>query len=419
MNPFASAIAAAVEAAPMSNGEVTTIPGRLLLADGDGLAYYCAGKDDTAPGIARANMLDKLRSARAAAGAERVKILLTASGSHKGFRYAVARVKPYQGQRDGSRRPANWQYLRGLLEEGNLADWIDVELTSIAEADDLFARYAKGHPDCVIFTQDKDMHMVPGWHLDWLTHIMLHVEPNCWHKAGSDVAKPYGRVFFWQQMLQGDGADNIPGLPFYTDGSVNKSGANKGQVKQIRIGEPAKDTVGTATKLLVDVSSDLGATLLLQGLYKSCYGERWLVEMLEQGILLWMRNDDNSSALNVVAKGNPLHYLTTHEHYPAARSEVMARIAEAMVHEETEDDGSSSSEDDFAPATGAEMRSVLTTVFGDPSGARPQPLNGGGEGNPASGVQLPAGQGREQLPEVRRPQPSGVPSWAAGLLAKA
>lgn len=413
MNPFVSAIAAAVEAAPMSNGEVSTIPDRLLLADGDGLAYYCAGKDDTEPGVARANMLDKLRSARAAAGAERVKILLTASGSHKGFRYAVARAKPYQGQRTDSRRPANWQYLRGLLEAGELADWIDVELTTIAEADDLFARYAKGHPDCVIYTQDKDMRMVEGWHLDWLTHIMFHLEPGTWAKTWND--KLWGRAWFWSQMLHGDAADNIPGLPFYKDGSILKSGPKKGEVKEIPCGEKS----GAVVEMLPQVSSDMGATLLLQGLYKSCYGERWLVEMLEQGILLWMRSDDSSSALNVVAKGNPLYYLTTHEHYPAARAEVMARIAEAMVHEETEDNGSCDDESDNAPATGAEVRSVLTTVFGNPSGAGPRPCNGVGEGGTTPGVQLPVRQGGEQPQEVRSTQPASPPAWAARLFAKA
>lgn len=416
---FAAAIEAAAEQAPMSNGSVSTVPGRLLLADGDGLAYYCAGNDDTDPGTARRNMLDKLDSARRACGAERVKILLTAAGSHKGFRYAVARVKPYQGQRADSRRPKNWQYLRTIMEENALGDCIEVEQTAIAEADDLFARYAKGHPDCVTFTQDKDMHMVPGWHLDWLTHIMLHVPAGCWHKAGSDVAKPFGRVFFWLQMLQGDGADNIPGLPYYTDGSILKSGANKGQLKQHRIGEPAKDTVGTAFKMLKDISSDMGAILHLRPLYESCYGKEWLLNMLEQGILLWMRDDPTSSALNVVAKGNPLHALTTHELYPAAKAVIMARIAEAMVHEETEDDGDSSDPNSFVGATDGEVRSVLATVFGITSGVGSRPFDGADTSSPAPILQCVAGEGGEQLPQVRCAEPARPAAWATRLFAKA
>ncbi len=409
----------AAEADPMSNGPVTTIPGRLLLADGDGLCYYCAGNDDTAPGLARANMIEKLRSAARAAGAEAIKVLTTSRGCHKGYRYAVARVKPYQGQRADNRRPKNWEFLRGLLEGGDLGYGIEVEFTSVAEADDLFSRYALNHPDCVIYTQDKDMHMVPGWHLDWTTHLMLHLAPGVWLHPSHDAAKPFGRAWFWQQMLQGDGADNIPGLPFYKDGSIVGSGPNKGKAKEIRVGEPPKDTVGTATKLLANVSSDMGATLLLQGLYQTCYGERWLVEMLEQGILLWMRNDQQSSALNVVAPGNPLHALTTHALYPAARAEIMARIAEAVVHETTEDNGSSSGEGEFAHVAERAVCNMQTALLDCASGAGSQSQHGDCASSPAPGVQCGARQGGELVQEVRRPEPVGVPQWARRLLAKA
>ena len=108
MQQFAAAIAAAVSASPMTNNSVP-VERRVLLVDGDGLAYYCAGNDETSIGEARARLIEKVKGAQRACGAEDVRILLTNSGSHKGHRYAIARVKPYQGQRVNSRRPKNWR----------------------------------------------------------------------------------------------------------------------------------------------------------------------------------------------------------------------------------------------------------------------------------------------------------------------
>lgn len=409
-----AAVAKATVAQPQSNGEITTVAGRMLLADGDGLCYYCAGTDDTDPGQARANMIDKLRSAQRACGAESIKILITARGSHKGHRYAVARVKPYQGQREGARRPKNWGYLRELLEVHGIQG-MDIEATPIAEADDLFSRYATSHPDCVLYTQDKDMRMVPGLHLDWLTHLLFKLEPNVWRATHDE--KLWGRAWFWSQMLHGDGADNIPGLPYYTDGSIVKSGPNKGKIKEIRVGEASEPV----KKLLPMLVSDPQAISHIRPLYETCWGERWLVEMLEQAILLWMRTDQGSSPFNVCAAGNPLHTITTHELYPAARAEVLLRIAEATIHEsdQTENDRGDAGEAQPTDATGTEVCSVPTSMLANGGGARPRPLNGSSEGNAAPIMQCAAGQSGEQLQAVRSQEPVRVSSWATRLFAKA
>lgn len=278
--PFAGAIAAAASASPMASGSVPILPSRILLVDADGLAYYCAGNDDTSPGEARANLLNKVAAAQRITGAGEVRLLTTASGSHKGHRYAIARVKPYQGQRANNRRPANWRYLRDLLESNTIGP--PVELTTTAEADDLFAWYAYNYPDdCVIYTQDKDMRMLPGLHLDWVSHRTHRVEYSlnwCRQETRAHNVTPYsstfndkqyGPVWFWHQMLHGDAADYIPGLPKYViDGKAKP------------VGEV------TAGKLLAGVPSYEAAAAAL---YESYYGERWLVEMLEQACLLWLR----------------------------------------------------------------------------------------------------------------------------------
>jgi DNA polymerase-1 len=398
---LAARIEAAAEQAPMSNGEAgAMVPGRLLLADGDGLCYYCAGNDETEPGQARQNLIDKLRAARAACGAEAVKIVTTARASNKGFRYAIARVKPYQGHRGDSRRPKNWEFLRELLETGDVAEGMEVEFTSMAEADDLFSRYAKGHPDCVIYTQDKDMRMVPGWHLDWLTHILFKLDVDTWEKVYNE--KVWGRKWFWLQVLQGDTADNIPGLPFYVVGDKEK-----------RIGEK------TALDMLSKCKSDMQALIVARDLYASYYKDRWLVELLEQAILVWMRNDQTSNPFNVTAYGNPLYPLLNHAHFPAAKAEIMKRIAESLLHEETEDNGSCN---DSGSAGGGAERQVCDLPASDAgieAGSGSRSLDGPRESDPAQRVQQPAGQDREQLPQVRGSQPTRVPSWSARLLAKA
>jgi hypothetical protein len=321
-NQFANAIAAAANASPMAAGSVPLIPKRTLLVDGDGLAYYCAGNDDTDAGEARQRLIDKVRGAARIVGAERIIILLTASGSHKGHRYAVARVKPYQGQRANSRRPKNWQVLRDYLHSGSTP--FEVEATVTAEADDLFGWWAYNYPDdVVIYTQDKDMRMLPGMHLDWVSHRVHTVEYtkallverelmyNVVPKDSVFNDKQYGHKWFWLQMLHGDTADNIPGLP-----KVELAGKLK------PVGEV------TAAKFLAGVDS-LPHTVAAY--YTTYYGDRWLVEMLEQAVLLWMRRVPESWD-DCVNPGGPLAVFNDGEIvFAKAYAEIEQRVREADI----------------------------------------------------------------------------------------
>lgn len=404
-------VAAAAASAPQNAASMEPVQGRVLGVDGDGLAYYCAGKEDTPPGVARAHVIDKIRAAAAACGATVIKLYLTGRGSHKGGRYAVARVKPYQGQRDGGNRPANWEFLREFLETYDGSEFT-VEIVHDREADDCFSRDAALFEDYVIFTQDKDMRMVYGKHLDWVSHILYVVSPDQFGVVYND--KLYGGRWFWSQMLHGDTADAIPGLPFYTDGSVLKTGPKKGQTKEIRCGE-ASEPVKT---LLPIILSHTNACVHIRPLYESCYGERWLVEMLEQGILLWMRKDVAADPFNVCEPGNPLHALTQHDLFPIARAEIEERL-KATYDVTIEDDGSRNDAERSAHEAGREVRAVSAPLHNDGGGARPRPLDGGGASDPAPGLQQPARQGGEQPQAVRRPQPVGVPAWLRHVSAAA
>lgn len=289
---FADAIGKAVATAPMGCGPVPILPNRVLRADGDGLAYYCAGKDGSDPADAKAAVLDKLRSAAAVCGASRIEVLLTASGSTKGGRYAVATVKPYQGQRSNSRRPENWRYLRDFLEtyDGPLFKPV---ISGDQEADDLFAQASanNNYLDCVIYTQDKDMRTVPGVHLEWVNHSIVIVPPGTWSIVHND--KVYGRKWFWLQMLHGDTADHIPGLPRY--GTTNAKG------------EPVFKPVGevTANNALAECTNEQEARAVVEAMYRSFYDQHsWEAAMQEQAILLWLQR--SILPLDVFALGGPL-----------------------------------------------------------------------------------------------------------------
>jgi DNA polymerase-1 len=288
-NPFAAIASAAGAAAPMSSGTYNT--GRTLYIDGDGLAYYCAGNDDATTEAARDTLHSFIRQAKDRAGAEFVRVLVTSSGSSKGDRFAIARAKPYQGQRADARRPKNWQYLRLLLEASEVAG-ATTEHTAIAEADDLFGYYGHKDPEhSVILTQDKDMRMVPGWHMGWVNKLMHYVPADTYERQHDE--KVFGLKWFWLQMLQGDTADNIPGLPKYQ--TLNAKG------------ESALKPVGekTAEALLADAYCNADCRRIVEQLYQGYYPSDWLTQMLEQACLLWMRRKPENW-FDVVDTAGPL-----------------------------------------------------------------------------------------------------------------
>lgn len=277
MTDFTAAVAAAAAAAPQDKAEARPIvvSGRTLLVDGDYLAYYAAGNDETDPGRARQNALEKIEAFRVLSGAERVVVHLTASESNKGWRFIAATVKPYQGQRDGGRKPKNWRSLRDWMETYT-GDAFKTKTWTDREADDGMAYHAivLGPELAVVATADKDMRMFSGWHIDWKTYDLTFVPAYVFEVAGTN-GKLYGHKWFWQQMLQGDTADNIPGLPKY----IKPNG------KLGPLGEK------TAEKLLADTTCNAEAAKVVADLYAGFYEDEWEDRFFEQAVLLWMRTD--------------------------------------------------------------------------------------------------------------------------------
>ncbi len=270
-------IQAAIDAASQEQAQdvlasLPVTPGRILHVDGDYLAYFAAGNDDMPAGVARQVAVDRICNMQAAAGAERVFLHLTHESSHKGHRYAISTVKPYQGNRSGKAHPKNWAMLRDFVSTSDAFErcmWYD------READDGFA-HAVIQRDVelnVFATCDKDMRMLPGLHLDWKTYGITLV-PGGEYSVIGDNGLQYGGKWFALQMLQGDPADNCPGLPWYWHNG-----------RQTKIGEK------TAEKLLAPCVSTDDALLTVLGYYISTYEDREEAKdrFVEQAALMWLR----------------------------------------------------------------------------------------------------------------------------------
>lgn len=258
----------------------------LLLVDGDGLAYYCAGADGTEPEKAYSWVTEMVDTFVTMTGAKETRILLTAESSPKGGRYAVATVKPYQGQRKTSRRPDNWAKLRAYLEAGRAGP---VHISTTAEADDLFAYHSdqRGAASVAIASQDKDMRMVPGYHVLWDRTRVFFVPPG---ESPVHLEKQYGRRWFWEQMLQGDTADNIPGLPLLYGKKCGEVGARK-----------FMDSF-----LFDDLRyPDQRAVEKVRAAYADLYQGDGDDRFLEQACLLWMRRKP-VDPLDMARPGGPL-----------------------------------------------------------------------------------------------------------------
>lgn len=280
---------------------VPAVPGRRVHIDGDMLAYQCGGNDDTDVATSRRILKSKIDLFKDAAGAEGVLLHMTASGSTKGHRALIAYTKPYQGQRKGH-RPKNWQYLRDYMAEGlagPIKQWFD------READDGFGFISMNCPLDVIATRDKDMRMLPGWHLNWDTYELVKVEPDQFAlEAGG---KLYGHKWFWTQMLWGDAADNIPGLPKHPDFPRG-------------VGEVA------ASKLLAFADDDDSAAMAVAQAYKAHYGAEWAERFCEQASLLWIRRTNQAPINEWMA------YLPVGPQLKAAGKKQIARV-QALLDE--------------------------------------------------------------------------------------
>ena len=162
------------------------------------------------------------------------------------YRKEIAKEAPYKGNRTAP-KPQHYELLREYL----VKSW-GFEMVDGQEADDAIGikAYTLDVNDYMIYSIDKDLDMIRGWHYNFNKDHKYFVDED-------DTLRT-----FYKQVLTGDRVDNIPGL--------------KG------IG-PKK-----ADKILGD---SLTETELFTAVLAAYNGD--ILRMTEMGQLLWIRRKEN------------------------------------------------------------------------------------------------------------------------------
>ena len=170
------------------------------------------------------------------------QIYLSGKGN---FRYDVATILPYKGNRKDLQKPFHYDNIRQFL-----VDVYDAKVSEGVEADDMIGLNHDPEED-LIASLDKDLKGIPGLHYDWVKNKCYWV---------TDGEADYN---FYSQVLTGDSIDNILGLY----------------------------GVGTKSKLLQNLSELRGAEEMFNFVkeqYQSRFGSYWRQFMFESCHLLWI-----------------------------------------------------------------------------------------------------------------------------------
>ena len=315
------------------------IPNSELQLDADISSFYLAWTDDTLAQNCEA-LKRHIEIKRLMAGCAHVN-LHTTRGDKAG-RHEASQVIEYQANRkhqDEEKKTRVDQIRQWLETYGNahttpMPQWY-------MEADDSMSIRQR---ECIaegrvskIMTLDKDLDMVPGTHIHYDTYEEWTGSGfgKIWlDKSGSQTQlKGQGTAFFWAQLLMGDKADNIPGLPKLSGELCNvykptaaitsakatllnaKASAKARRAAHLKIEARKAMAIGPALtyQVLSNIKSDKEALRVVRNAYTSYYGtgnfklETWrgdIVEtnaslmLLEQGKLLWMLRHKDDEVLD-------------------------------------------------------------------------------------------------------------------------
>lgn len=283
--------------------EAEMIPGRIGLIDADVIAYWAsAGCDEMLQPAALHKAQGRIDQISQQIQTEELRLYLTGKDN---FREDVATYQQYKGNRydkDGNRIKPQPRWLHAVR------DWLLAEKGAILchgeEADDALAKAqykcnaAKGWHS-IISSIDKDLRIVPGLHHDMTSGFISEV--TVLGDLILDVKKKVrgsGLMFFYAQLLMGDSADWIPGLPSITE--------------EIKERWPKVRRGGCGPMAAYNILHDAESEQELFNRVLFCYstywnGDRWYKNwrggkkiyptpaamLTEQGQLLWMRKVDD------------------------------------------------------------------------------------------------------------------------------
>ena len=196
------------------------VVGRTLVMDGDA-ACYKATNDCKKMETATRRFTTMIYEAMYLTQAEFARVHLTPKGCLKNNRHLLIGAKPYQANRGGKPKPPLLEPLRSTAP--NLfhpSDKVQVFGHFNIEADDAVMIDAYSVENCIVWSEDKDLNIVPCPRYCIKTGRTLVLTPGDrfgWigtRSTESGKLKPdgHGTKFFWLQMLMGDTADNVKGI---------------------------------------------------------------------------------------------------------------------------------------------------------------------------------------------------------------
>lgn len=294
----------------------TVVKGRVLQDDTD-FHCYAAAHVDEPPAKNFKHLLNIIESKRILAGAEYVNCHLTLG--LKSGRAQMATVLPYQESRS-NRDPAIGERVK--LLRNMLANHKTKILTPIVnlykEADDSLTAYQlkqieeHGYNSSIIGSGDKDLWMVHGLHSDQKTGEIWKGDgygTTKYREVGNTKPKLVGRgtSWFFHQMVMGDKADNIPGLPMLSSELMNRYLPTK---KYNPNRKAAACGEAKAVAMLKDVTTNAEAVHRVYDGYCHHYGPRAEEMFMEQAYLLWMQRDSKLLDVEVFLEeiGAPLKF---------------------------------------------------------------------------------------------------------------
>lgn len=188
-----------------------------LHVDADSLIYKVAATTNNLE-TAKRRYVNEVLTLHFLADAALTRLHLTPKHCTKAGRFKVIAAKPYQGNRLKGKKPELVEPLRYAVgrEQLKLPPEIQVVFNDVYEADDSVVTACTEDPEAIYYSEDKDLDCLRSRKLCQHELRVLPVVNGLGWLAMKILStkKVVGRgpIFFWAQMLMGDGADNIKGI---------------------------------------------------------------------------------------------------------------------------------------------------------------------------------------------------------------